>query len=123
MHIELNFTGEMESGVLVKDGWLKKGDKLDKRPEGITIAPHFYSTQVKIPVAYLTVYADDGEIMARYALMQAGRTGKLKLEDRKQPVMPHFELVYKGLAEPICNTGNSAKDEDEDEEEVDDIDE
>lgn len=95
MRVEICFPGEMEAQVGTRDTGGRRGER---RLDAVSITPLFYQPQVKAPVMYLIAYADDDTVIAKYIVQQAGRSGRLRMEDRSAPVIPVFEEGRKGIA-------------------------
>ena len=106
MRIEICFPGEMEAGVSVRDS----GRRADKRPDGVLVEPIFYLPTSRTPVLHLLVYGNDDEVIAKYIVTQAGMTGRLRLEDRSNPVQPRYEQA-KGEAWSLDNEEEEEDDE------------
>lgn len=93
MRVEICFPGEMEAQVSMRDSGGRRGER---RLDAVSITPLFYQPQVKAPVMYLIAYADDDTVIAKYIVQQAGRSGRIRMEDRSAPVIPVFEESRKG---------------------------
>lgn len=88
MHVKIHYPGPIEGEVRTKD---ENGKRVTVAQAEVT--PYFFKPDGRSSTLHIEAIDGRGQVIHRYVLVMAGKTGELQLV-RRSPCKPQYDLTY-----------------------------